>query len=102
MLNKEKPQATPRERLALVEEALGELHHQYHVEYVEQEHAVYVNYDFSTAIVIEMGDDSMFALNAVHWSPDHAIDDEHFIGLLADARVAAQVAVQFAKDHESI
>jgi hypothetical protein len=105
MINKEKPGATPSEKLELVQEQLGELPHQYDVEFVREgvgAPAVYVNYDFSTAITIEIDDDGLYALNAVHWSPDHAIDDEHFIGTLADADIAAQVAVKFAKDHESV
>lgn len=108
VFDKEKPPATVRERLAAVQDALGDLPHQYSVEFVDSESAVYVNYDFNTAVVIEMGDpsqeqyDGMYVLIAMHWAADHGVEDEHFIGVLADARVAAQVAVQFAKDHESM
>lgn len=116
MINKEKPPATTRERLAAVEDALGTIAHQYPVEYVDDDNsgepAVYVNYDFNTAIVItvvEQGDPEgynpvagMFSVDALHWAPDHGIDDEHHVGYLADADVAAQVAVQFARSRESM
>lgn len=104
--DKEKPRATPRERLAAVEDALGDLPHQYAVEFVEN--AVYLNFDFNVAVVIEMGSpdqpeyDGMFVLMAMAWDRTHGVEQEHFIGMLADARVAAQVAVQFARDHESM
>lgn len=105
--NKEKPAATPRERLAAVEDALKELPHQYHIEFVAhedvREQSVYVNYDFNTAVVIGWDDKAkMFELEALHWDQTHGIDDEHEIGLLADASIAAQVAVQFAKEHETL
>lgn len=104
MIDKEKPPAGPRERLAMVEDALGELAHQYDVEYVPDDGgSVYVNYDFSAAITIELGEDDqrdMYVVQALHWAPDHGIDDEHFIGVLADADIAAQVAVQFARSRE--
>jgi len=106
--DKEKPAATGREQLAAVQDALGELPHQYDVEFIESEPAVYVNFDFSVAVVIEMGDPDipeyagMFVLVAYEWAADHGVKEEHFIGMLADAKVAAQVAVQFAKDHERI
>jgi hypothetical protein len=105
VFDKEKPQATPRERLAAVQDALGELPHQYDVEFVNEgvgAPAVYLNYDFDTAVVIEDVNGNLYALVAMHWDQTHAVDDEHYIGMLTDAQVAAQVAVQFAKDHESL
>jgi hypothetical protein len=103
----EKPPAGPRERLAMVQDALGDLPHQYSVEFVNDDSVdtptVYLNYDFSTAVCIGWDDEFKgYRLEAMHWAPDHGVDDEHEIGLLFDASVAAQVAVQFAKDHESM
>lgn len=104
--DKEKPAKTPRERLHAVEDKLREMPHQYDVEFIDDAQvggpAVYLNYDFNTAVCIALGDEGMFVIDATHWDASHGIDDEHFIGLIADVDVAAQVAVQFAKDHESL
>lgn len=101
------PVTQKKPTLADLMRELGELPHQYSVELDERESAVYVNYDFNVAVVIEMGSDQpeyegMFVLMAMAWDQTHGVESEHYIGVLADARVAAQVAVQFAKDHETL
>jgi hypothetical protein len=85
--------------LADVERELGELPHQYHVD--QHDDAVYVNFDFDVAVVIELQEDGLFSLEMLHWDRTHGVDQEHFIGALADPDVVAAAAIAFARRRES-
>jgi hypothetical protein len=73
------------------------------IERLPNDEGIYVNFDFNVAleVTVDEGDyEGCYALVLWAWAPDHGVEQEDFVGLVVDAKLAAKLAVDYIKSVE--